>query len=101
MSISGTTGFKRESSKQIPLNSYPGATLWYDRYDDVPVPGLDAVNNKLEYMHNNPIRRGLVEKPEQYLWSSARDYFDLGKGEVQITKPELRKPRAIHKILIT
>ena len=83
-------GFKRESSKQACPRDYPGITLWLDRYDDVPVPGLDAVMTKLEYMHNNPIRPGLVERAEQYPWSSARDYFDMGLGCVQIIKTEFR-----------
>ncbi len=31
--------------------------------------------NKLAYIHNNPVEAGIVEKPEHYLYSSARDYF--------------------------
>jgi putative transposase len=33
---------------------------------------------KLNYIHNNPVEAGIVEKQEQYLYSSARDY-QLGK----------------------
>lgn len=29
---------------------------------------------KLNYIHNNPVEAGLVEKPEHYLYSSAIDY---------------------------
>jgi putative transposase len=29
----------------------------------------------LEYIHNNPVRRGLVGHPEDWLWSSARDWL--------------------------
>jgi len=29
---------------------------------------------KLEYIHMNPVRRGVVDRPESYLYSSARDY---------------------------
>ena len=79
--------FKRETSKQARPKSYPGTTLWRSRFDDVPVPGMNAVKTKLEYMHNNPIRRGLVEEPEKYPWSSAKDYFDIEKGIVSITRP--------------
>jgi putative transposase len=28
----------------------------------------------IEYIHNNPVRRGLVERPEDWPWSSARDW---------------------------
>ena len=30
---------------------------------------------KINYIHNNPVASGIVEKPEYYLYSSARDYF--------------------------
>lgn len=33
---------------------------------------------KIHYIHNNPVAAGIVEKPEEYLYSSARDYI-LGK----------------------
>lgn len=38
---------------------------------------------KLNYIHNNPVEAGFVEYPEQYLYSSARDYSEE-KGLVNI-----------------
>lgn len=36
-------------------------------------------NRKLTYIHNNPVKAGIVEKAEDYLLSSARDYYlDIG-----------------------
>ena len=32
---------------------------------------------KIDYIHNNPVRAGIVEKPEDYLYSSARDYCGI------------------------
>ncbi|MBI3139446.1 MAG: hypothetical protein HYZ15_12785 [Sphingobacteriales bacterium] len=29
---------------------------------------------KLNHVHNNPVEAGIVERPEHYLYSSARDY---------------------------
>ena len=31
---------------------------------------------KIDYIHNNPIEAGIVENAEEYLYSSARDYFE-------------------------
>jgi len=31
----------------------------------------------MDYLHNNPVRSGLVEKAEDYLYSSARYYAGL------------------------
>jgi len=30
---------------------------------------------KLDYIHNNPVKAGLVAVPEDYRWSSSRDYY--------------------------
>jgi putative transposase len=30
---------------------------------------------KMNYIHNNPVEAGIVERPEHYLYSSARDYY--------------------------
>jgi hypothetical protein len=32
---------------------------------------------KVNYIHENPVRSGIVEKPEDYLYSSARSYAGL------------------------
>jgi|KBSMisStaDraftv2_1062788.scaffolds.fasta_scaffold492721_1 hypothetical protein len=42
---------------------------------------------KLNNIHNNPVEAGLVEKPEEYLYSSARDYVNVGnRGLLSILK---------------
>ena len=39
---------------------------------------------KLRYMHRNPVVRGLVEKPEDWSWSSFRHYATGQRGVVEI-----------------
>ena len=50
------------------------AQLWERRYDDNQIRDSKEMRNVLEYMHNNPLRAGIVEHAEDYLWSSARNY---------------------------
>lgn len=38
------------------------------------------IAEKINYIHENPVRRGLVETPEDWLWSSARYYFAGSDG---------------------
>lgn len=45
------------------------------------------LDQKLNYIHNNPVKDGWVEEPEHYLYSSARDYADL-KGLVPVVLVE-------------
>ena len=47
------------------------------------------IEQKLEYIHNNPVRAGIVEKPEDYKYSSAIDYAG-GKGLLNIEALSLR-----------
>src|ERR1700730_13663900 len=34
---------------------------------------------KINYIHNNPVEAGIVEKPQEYLYSSGRDYYHANK----------------------
>ena len=33
------------------------------------------IKQKLDYIHNNPVEEGIVDKAEEYIYSSARDYY--------------------------
>ena len=36
--------------------------------------------NRLNYAHLNPVTAAFVEKPEVWVWSSARDYCGIETG---------------------
>jgi putative transposase len=46
--------------------------FWQRRYYDFNVFTEEKRIEKLRYMHRNPVTRGLVERPEQWPWSSFR-----------------------------
>ena len=50
-------------------------------YLDPYKPGM--TRHRLNYIHENPVRAGIVENAEDYLYSSARDYCGR-KGLVNI-----------------
>ena len=39
---------------------------------------------KLDYLHNNPVAAEIVDEPEDYLYSSARDYYTKKKGYLDV-----------------
>jgi len=41
------------------------------------------LEQKLHYIHENPVKAMIVEEPEEYLFSSARDYSGK-KGLVEV-----------------
>jgi putative transposase len=45
-----------------------------------------ALHQQMEYIHNNPVRRGLCAKPDNWLWSSAADYAAARVGPLTIDK---------------
>ncbi len=61
--------------------------FWQTRYYDFNVFTHNKRVEKLKYMHRNPVTRDLVEKPEDWPWSTYRHYLLNEPTPVQITKP--------------
>lgn len=58
--------------------------FWQSRYYDFNVFTQKKVVEKLRYIHRNPVERGLVEKPEDYKWSSFNHWSTGERGPVEI-----------------
>lgn len=54
--------------------------FWERGFDEVTISSNKMFWVKLNYMHNNPVKAGIVDKAENYLFSSAMDYL-LESGE--------------------
>jgi putative transposase len=52
--------------------------VWQPRYYDFNLYTWEKTEEKLVYMHHNPVRAGLVAHPCDWPWSSAR-YYELGR----------------------
>jgi putative transposase len=58
--------------------------FWLPRYYDFNVRTDAKGFEKLNYIHWNPMKRGLVERPEDWRWSSYRYYQTGVQGRVTI-----------------
>jgi putative transposase len=58
--------------------------FWQAHYYDFNISTHEKFVEKLRYIHRNPVRRGLVEKPEDWKWSSYRHYQTGIRGTVEI-----------------
>lgn len=70
---------RKRSGAQLKLwseDEFP--RFWQRRFYDFNVWSEKKKAEKLHYMHNNPVKRGLVAHPKQWPWSSFGFYF--GKG---------------------
>ena len=52
--------------------------LFQDRYKSEPIQDDAYFLTALRYILNNPVKAGICEKPEEYPYSSASDYFTGG-----------------------
>lgn len=49
--------------------------VWQEGYHPKQIVGDKMMMQKLEYIHQNPVKRGYVDKPEYWRYSSARNYL--------------------------
>ena len=60
--------------------------FWQARFYDFNVWTTKKRVEKLRYMHRNPVKRGLVDAPEQWRWSSYRFYLLDEAGPVRVNE---------------
>ncbi len=48
--------------------------FWKDGYHAIELSSNYLIDQKLQYVHLNPVTDRLVDEPEHYVFSSARDY---------------------------
>ncbi len=72
------------SSAQTALWESTPDPVWQKRFYDFNVWSERKQIEKLRYMHRNPVKRGLVDKPEQWKWSSFRAYAYGEPGPVRV-----------------
>jgi putative transposase len=60
--------------------------VWQNRFYDFNVFTEKKRIEKLKYIHRNPVQRGLLEKPEEWQWSSFRFYLYNEPGILQVTQ---------------
>ena len=87
------------SRKARQLGLLESPPLWETRYFDFNVWSERKQVEKLRYMHRNPVERGLVTQPQDWCWSSFRQYAFGERGTVEIDsewadrwKPRRRPP---------
>jgi len=79
---------KKKNLNQIDLfeGAQERAHFWQARFYDFNVWTQRKRIEKLNYMHENPVKRGLAATPEDWRWSSYR-FYALGEcGSVQVNE---------------
>lgn len=72
--------------KNAGLKNPNNTTYQFWRQDNHPIEltNNDMIDQKLDYIHDNPVEAGIVLSPEEYLYSSAKNYAGLGEYLINI-----------------
>lgn len=82
---------RRRNQAQADLFDHIPQHIWQSRYYDFNVWTARKRREKLRYMHQNPVKRGLVESPELWRWSSYRAYAFGERGPVRVNEWQVLK----------
>ncbi|CAN5304227.1 transposase [soil metagenome] len=58
--------------------------FWQQNNQPIELNTNELIDQKLEYIHMNPVDAGFVDRPEAWLYSSARDYIEGTKGLIDL-----------------
>ena len=72
--------FERAGKKNPNNQEYQ---FWQQNNHPIELNTNELMEQKLDYVHQNPVEAGFVANPEDYLYSSAIDYAG-GKGMIPI-----------------
>lgn len=72
--------FKLEGQKSGKHQKYK---FWEENYHPIELQTPKMIKQKIDYIHMNPVKAGIVFEEEQYVYSSATDYAGK-KGKLEI-----------------
>ena len=90
---------KQITSRKMKLHNMP--RFWQVRYYDFPVWSERKRIEKLRYIHRNPVKRGLVSRPEDWRWSSFAHYATGAEGVVEIESQWTARRREMLGVSLT
>ena len=83
---------KVASTRRINTRQNESGRLWQGRFFDRALRTVKEYHETVEYIHWNPVRRGLVARPEEWRWSSVHEYGPPGNAS-PFDSPALRVDR--------
>jgi REP element-mobilizing transposase RayT len=79
------------SNARDKVNGKSNCKFWQEGNHAEEINNNKFFNEKLDYIHNNPVKELIVERPEDYLFSSARNYAGLSNYlEITLESVKLR-----------
>ncbi|QCK13977.1 REP-associated tyrosine transposase [Mangrovivirga cuniculi] len=82
--IKGNMNEKRRDWLLSALNYKGNIWFWQRGYHGEEITTDNFYDVKANYIHMNPVKAGIVEKEEDYLLSSAGDFYGIRKGPIKL-----------------
>lgn len=76
MKLMKETGLRNNRNKDFQF--------WQQHSHPIELSTNEMLQQRLDYIHFNPVEQGLVEKEEEWIHSSAGDYYGTRKGKVEL-----------------
>ncbi|PJA27057.1 MAG: hypothetical protein CO189_08165 [candidate division Zixibacteria bacterium CG_4_9_14_3_um_filter_46_8] len=74
----------KDAVMRFDLESKQNCKVWSSRFDDVAIRNEEMLNQKLNYIHENPVRAGLARNTIEYRYSSAGFYEHGESGIIKL-----------------
>ncbi len=82
LNLFGHAGKSNANNKDNPAGCF--AQFWKQDYHPIELNSAAKLKERLDYLHENPVRSGLVWEPWHYKYSSAIDYYTNERGLLKI-----------------
>jgi putative transposase len=81
---SGASSLLSDLTNAALKESTKDSRVWQYRFDSLVITREETLRQKIDYIHFNPVRRGLVAEPEDWSYSSAVNYSGHDRGLVDV-----------------
>ncbi len=80
---------KQRSAHSIAAHKEDAHRLWQPRFHEHALRTVGEYMGAVTYLHLNPVKRGLVQRPEEWKWSSVHDYSRGGISPLPVDHVDL------------
>lgn len=68
----------------FPYSSDEGHQVWQESFKALPLWSSWMIRQKINYIHANPVKAGLVRSAKDYRWSSFRSFYSQGESPLAV-----------------
>ena len=85
-------GIKVSAASRINAANGENGPVWQSRFFDRMLRTVKEYRETVEYIHWNPVKAGLATRPEDWEWSSAREYEQSANVSNRLTTDQVELP---------